>query len=108
MGMKKGVRLDQSTLLIELAEQLPEHPASRPSIRDRLEVADHMEIGCGRGGFGHGKGTGHPIETDEQTGARPVVTHFEAALESPHPRKHVDSGQGVNGAAFSRSAKPPG
>jgi hypothetical protein len=56
------------------------HPASHPSIRDRLEVADQMEIGCGRGGFGCGKGTGQPIETDEQTGARSVVTHLEAAF----------------------------
>jgi hypothetical protein len=29
------------------------HPAPHAGIRDRLQVADQVEIGCGRNGFGH-------------------------------------------------------
>jgi hypothetical protein len=38
-------------------------PAPHPRIRNRLEEADQVEIGCGKLGFGHGRGAIPPTST---------------------------------------------
>ena len=50
-------------------------------IRDRLEEADQIEIGCSGCGFGHGEGMTAAIEPDERSPARAPVTYFESALD---------------------------
>ncbi len=52
----------------------------RKGIRDRLEKADQIEIGCSGCGFGHGEGMTAAIEPDDNSSARAPVTYFESAL----------------------------
>lgn len=47
-------------------EQIPGRnadPAPHPGVRNRLEKADQVEIGCGKSGFGHRKSAIPPTST---------------------------------------------
>ena len=43
------------------------YPSTHPSIRDRLEVADQIEIGCGSNTLEHGEETIPPTSTHAQS-----------------------------------------
>jgi hypothetical protein len=57
----KTLQIPQALALAQDAEyrhqqQVPgrdTNPSTHPGIRDRLEVADQIEIGCGRDALGH-------------------------------------------------------
>ena len=48
-------------------------------IRDRLEEADQIKIGCSGCDFGHGAGMTAAIEPDDNSPARALITYFESA-----------------------------
>jgi hypothetical protein len=56
------------------------NPSTHPGIRDRLEVADQIEIDCGRNGLEHREGVIPPTSPMLAGPARMPVTHFESAL----------------------------
>ena len=64
-------------------EQIPgrdAHPAPHPRVRDRLEGADQVEIGCDRSAFGHKEEAIPPTSTHADSPARAPVPDFESAL----------------------------
>lgn len=84
----RAKRLNRTGLLLRFRstahqQQVPsQNPLATPHlrIRNRLEEADQVEIGCDGIGFEHEQRMTKDIEPDDDSSVRATVTYFESAL----------------------------